>query len=423
MPSKATAAATPATSARPRRWFDWRAPGTLILLAMIAGIAFGIAFGDAARAIQPVGQLFVRLLVSAAVPLVLANLLAGLTGLDDLGGLGRVGGRLLAYFVVTALLAMLLGLGITALLAPGAGIALPSAAMPGEVGKAPGLGDFLFGLVPENVFAALAEGQVIQLIVFALLIGAAAMMAPTDVRLAFHRGASVLDVVLRQLVALIMRFAPIGIAALSASAAAQFGAEMLGPLSLFVLGVWIAQAIFVVSILLLLALIVRQSPLTFLRATGPVYATAAATCSSLASLAVALRVCEERLRLPKQVYSLTLPIGSQLSKEGTAITLAAALLFTAQAAGVEFSWTDYGTILLVTILLSSASGGVPGGGLVKVLILVQAFHLPIEIAAVIGGVYRLIDISNTSVNMLADMVGTQIVASLESETEGQGVPR
>src|SRR3546814_16079092 len=109
------------------------------------------------------------------------------------------------------------------------------------------MGDFLFNLVPDNVFAALAEGRVIQLIVFALLLGVAAVFAPTDIRLAFHRGASVIDVVLRELVTLLMKLAPIGIGALSAGAAAQFGSEMFGPLSLLVVGIWIAQLIFAAS--------------------------------------------------------------------------------------------------------------------------------------------------------------------------------
>src|SRR3546814_171986 len=217
--------------------------------------------------------MFIRLLVSAAVPLVAANLLAGLTGLDDLDGLGRVGGRFLAYFMLTTSLAICLGVAVTTVLSPGTGIALPVASGSLEAGKAPGMGDFLFNLVPDNVFAALAEGRVIQLIVFALLLGVAAVFAPTDIRLAFHRGASVIDVVLRELVTLIMKLAPIGIGALSAGAAAQFGSEMFGPLSLLVVGIWIAQLIFAASILLLLALILRQSPLPFLRATGPIYAT------------------------------------------------------------------------------------------------------------------------------------------------------
>lgn len=407
--------ATGTVTRRSRLGQVWRSPGIMIMLSMIMGIIAGLLFGEQARAVEPVGELFIRLLVAAAVPLVAANLLAGLTGLDDLGSIGRVGGRFCAFFVLTTSLAICLSLAVTAVISSGAGIVLPDVSGPTTAGQTPSLGDFLFNLFPDNVFAALAEGQVIQLVVFSLLLGIAAMLAPTDVRLAFHRGASVLDVVLRELVALIVKFAPIGIGALAAGTAAQFGMEMFAPLSLFIVGIWVAQLIFAGSILLLLALILRQSPWPFLRATGPIYATAAATCSSMASLAVALRIAEERLKLPKNVYALTIPLGTQLSKEGTAIMLAAVLLFTAQATGVKFTWLDYGAILLVTLLLSGASGGIPGGGLVKALILVQAFGLPLEIAAVVGGVYRVIDIGNTTVNMLGDMVGTQLVAALEGD--------
>lgn len=391
----------------------WRSPGVLIMLAMFMGIFAGLWFGEQARVVAPLGDLFIRLLVAVAVPLVAVNMLAGLTSLDDLESMRRVGGRFCAFFVLTTSLAVCLGLAVTAVISPGTGVALPRTSSPTTAGQAPSLGDFLFNLFPGNVFAALAEGQAIQLLVFSLLLGIAAMLAPADIRLAFHRGASVLDIVLRELVALMMKFAPIGIGALAAGAAAQFGMEVFAPLSLFIVGIWIAQLIFAASILLLLALVLRQSPWPFLRATGLIYATAAATCSSMASLAVALRVAQERLKLPQSVYALTIPLGTQLSKEGTAIMLAAVLVFTAQAIGAQFTWSDYGRIVLVILLLAGASEGIPGGGLVKALILVEAFGLPLEIAAVAGGVYRVIDIGNTTVNMLGDMVGTQLVAALE----------
>lgn len=398
-----------------RRSQVWRSQGMLILYAMLLGVVAGLIFGERARIVEPIGEIFIRLLVAAAVPLVVANLLSGLTALDDVKGIGRIGGRFCVFFMLTTVLAIGLGIAVTTILAPGIGMSVPGASMSVATGQPPGVGDFLFNLFPDNVFAALAEGRVIQLIVFALMLGVAAMLAPPNIRLAFHKGASVLDIVLRELVTLIMRFAPIGIGALSAAAAGQFGPDMFGPLSLLVAGIWTAQAIFAATILLLLALIMRGSPLPFLRATGPVYATAAATCSSMASLAVALRIAEERMNWPRHIYSLTIPLGSQLSKEGTAVMAAAVLIFTAQVAGISFSWADYGTILLMTLLLSGASGGIPGGGLVKVLILVEAFNMPLEIAAIVGGIYRIVDITNTSVNMLGDMVGTQIVATLEGD--------
>lgn len=387
--------------------------GVVVLMAMVVGIVIGLLVGEPARALEPIGQIFVRLLVCAAVPLVVANLLTGITGLDDTRLLGRVGGRFTIFFVLSTFLAIGAGLVFTALYDPGArvaGLAVGGAtAVP--AGKAPGLGDFLFNLVPENVIAALGEGQVPQVIIFTLILGIAVLLCPEETRARFHRGVSVLDEVLRRLVEVIMMAAPVGIGALAASAAAEFGAQMLAPLAIFLAAIWSAQLVVAVAMLLALMVFGRTSPLAFLRQTAELYVTAAATCSSLASLAVALRLSEERLRLPRPVYSLTLPLGSQLSKEGTAAMLAAALMFTAQASGVEFQLQDYATIMIVGLFLAGASGGIPGGGLVKVLLFVQAFHLPLEMAAVIGGVYRLIDIGNTTVNVLGDMVGTRIVAA------------
>lgn len=404
-----------------RSWVRYRdvSQGTKILIFMVIGIVAGLIFGERAQVVEPVGELFIRLLVLAAVPLVFANLLAGLTGLEDVRLLGRVGGQFVGYFISTTVIALLLGIAAMEVLRPGVGLGLRGAGG-GDVGAPPSLAGFLFDLVPENIFAAFAEGKVSQVIVFALLLGIAALFMPIDTRRSINRGFLILDELLRKLVELIMRLAPFGIGALAASAVGQFGQEMFGPLLLFIGGVWVAQLVMAGVFLGSLVLFTRVSPIAFLRTTAPLYATAAATCSSLASLAVALRMAEERLRLPRAVYSFTLPLGAQLSKEGTAVMLAAVLVFTAQAAGIRFEPSSYPAVIVIGLLLSGASGGIPGGGLVKALIFVQAFNLPLEIAAVVGGIYRLIDIGNTTVNVLGDIVGTQIVARLEQERGAPG---
>ena len=143
------------------------------------------------------------------------------------------------------------------------------------------------------------------------------------------------------------------------------------------------------------------------------WATTIATCSSLASLAVAFEVAEDRLKLPQRIYSFTLPLGAQLNKDGTSIMLAGVLLFTAQAAGVDFSLASQISIILIGLVLSEGSGGIPGGGLVIALIFVQAFSLPLEIAAIVAGIYRLIDMGSTTINVMGDMVGTAIVSHSE----------
>jgi Na+/H+-dicarboxylate symporter len=388
--------------------------GVKILIFLAIGIIAGIVFGEKARAVQPIGDLFIKLLMMAAIPLVFFNLLAGLTGLTDIRALGRLGFRIAVYYVFTTIMALTLGLLAMHLLKPGLGMQLK-----GEVketfGQVPGIIDVILDLVPENVFEAFTKGNVAQIVVFAVFLGVATLLVPQKQRKIIHQGFDALAVVLRKLVGLIMYFGPLGIGALAASTVGQYGKAIFGPLALFIGGVWGAQAVMVVIYLVLLVLFTRQSPLIFLKKTAPLYATTAATCSSLASLAVSLEVAEDRLKLPRSVYAFTLPIGAQMNKDGTSIMLAGILMFTAQASGVEFSLASQVTIILVGLLLSNGSGGIPGGGFVIALIFVKAFNLQPEIAVIVGGIYRLIDMGGTTINCMGDMVGTVIVSHFEKK--------
>ncbi len=386
--------------------------GVKILLFMVLGVIGGMIFGERATIVQPLGDLFIRLLMMAAIPLVFFNLLAGLTSLSDVGTLGRLGGKIIGYYLCTTVIALAVGMTMTGFLKPGTGVQLTEE-VDASFGQVPSVVEVLLNLVPDNVVQAFSSGQVSQVVVFAILLGIATLFLPDEKRQMLQTAYDALAELLRKLVDLVLRFGPIGIGALAASTVGRYGAQLFGPLALFIGGVWAAQAIMVVVYMILLLTFTRQSPIDFLRRSGPVYATTAATCSSLASLVVALDVAETRLRLPRSVYSFTLPLGAQINKDGTAIMLASVLLFTAQAAGVEFSLASQVTILLVGLVLSEGSGGIPGGGLVIALIFVQAFHLPLEIAAIVGGIYRLIDMGSTTINVMGDLVGTSIVAHSE----------
>jgi Na+/H+-dicarboxylate symporter len=282
-----------------------------------------------------------------------------------------------------------------------------------EFGRVPEVADVFLTLIPENVVEAFATGQVAQVVVFAIFLGVATLFLPGESRDFLSRAYGAFADVLRKLVGIILYVAPIGIGALTAATVGRYGATIFGPLGLFVGGVWLAQAIMVMVYMALLVVFTRRSPVGFLKQTGPLYATTAATCSSLASLTVALDIAENRLKLPRSIYSFTLPLGAQLNKDGTAIMLAGVLLFTAQAAGVDFSLAQQVMIVLIGLVLSEGSGGIPGGGLVIAMIFVQAFNLPLEIAAIVAGIYRLIDMGSTTVNCMGDMVGTMIVANSE----------
>ncbi len=358
------------------------------------------------------GELFIRLLMMAAIPLVVFNLLAGITSLEDVRVLGRVGGKILAYYLGTTVLALMLGIAVMRLLRPGRGLEISTEA-DAVATDAPGAVEVLLDLIPENVARALAQGDLVQLVMFSVLLGIATVALPADGSAQLKTVFGDLAAVLRKLVELILIVAPLGIGALAAATVGRYGSALFGPLAMFILGVWGAQVAMVGVYLVLLYAFTGRSPFEFLRRTGPLYATTAATCSSLASMVVAFELAEERLRLPRSIYSFTLPLGAQINKDGTAIMLVGVLLITAQAAGVEFQPASHVTILLMGLMFSAGSGGIPGGGLVVALIFVEAFELPPEIAAIVGGIYRLIDMGNTTVNVMGDLVGTTIIANAE----------
>jgi len=389
--------------------------GTRILVGMVAGAVLGAALGERVGPIEPVGQLFIRLLMLAAVPLVVANLLAGLTALTDLRALGRLAAKILAFYLATTVVALVLGLVTMALVQPGAGMTA-NVVVDRDVSAVPSLADILLDLVPTNLFNALAEGNIAQLVVVAALLGVTTLLLPEAPRDRLRRLYADLSELFRRLVDLILHVAPYGIGALMAVTVGRYGAELFGPMARFVGGVWGAQVLMVALYLALLRT-VGWRPLDFLERTGSVWATTAATTSSLASLSVALEVAEE-LRLPRPVYSFTLPLGAQVNKDGTAILLMGVVLFTAQASGVALGAGEVVRAALLGLLLSAGSGGIPAGGFVVSLILIQALGLPLELAAIVGGIYRLVDMGNTTVNVMGDMVGTILVARSEGAMPG-----
>lgn len=394
--------------------------GTRILVGMLIGAVLGLVIGERAALVEPVGDLFISLLMMVAIPLVAANLLAGLTGLDDVRTFGRLATRVLGWFFATTAVALLVGLTAMLLLAPGEGMAL-TAAVDREVGAAPTVVEILIGLVPRNPFQSLADGNVTQVVVVCVLLGVAVLRLPDGPRLRLRELFADLAAAFRALVGLILIVAPLGIGALMAVTTGRYGAALVGPVALFVGGVWGAHVVMIVLYMLLLRTFTTWSPVRFLRETGAVWATTLATTSSLASLTVSLEVAE-KMRLPRTLYSFALPLGAQINKDGTAILLIGVLLFTAQAAGVTLAPGELFTGLLMAFVLSVGSGGIPGGGFVVALILVQAFGLPLEIAAIVGGIYRLIDMGNTTVNVMGDLVGTALLARMDGGDTQSPVP-
>ena len=390
--------------------------GVKILLWMGLGIAVGIGFGADAAVVQPIGDLFIRLLLMSAIPLVFFNLIAGITSLADLSVLGRLGVKTLVYYFVTTSVALCIGLLFADIMQPGIGMQLKET-VSSTVGAVPAVSEVILDLFPANIFDAFRQGNIVQVVVFALFLGVTILALPEQQKDKVQDAFALLTSLFREFVGLILRFAPIGVAALTAATIGSYGGAIVGPLAKFIVSIWSAQLVMVIVYMGLLAFMTKRRPFNWLKQTAPLYATTAATCSSIASLVVAMNIAREKLRLPDNIYSFTLPLGTQLNKDGTAIMLTTVLLFTAQATGIEFSLAEMATIVFVGLILSESSGGIPQGGLVAALVFVQSFDLPLEIAGIVAGIYRLVDMGSTTVNCMGDMTWTTIL----SDGEGQRI--
>lgn len=398
----------------PFAFYTNRSLGLKILIWMVIGIIAGVILGERATVVAPVGELFLKLLLMSAVPLVFFNLIAGITSLSNIAILGRLGLRTFAYYLTTTAMALTLGLTMVNLFKPGLGMQL-STGVSDDFGDVPSVAQVVLDLFPDNVFRAFAEGNIGQVVVFAIFVGITTLLLPESQKSKLQDVFALIAEMLRKLVGVVLYFGPIGVGALAANTVGQYGSEIFGPLVRFIGAVWFTQLIMMGFYMTLLVLLTRRNPLKWLSTTYPLYATAAATCSSLASLVVAMDVAEKRLKIPQSIYSFTLPLGAQLNKDGTSIMLAAVLLFTAQAAGVEFTFTQAVTIVLIGLLLSEGSGGIPGGGLVIALIFVEAFNLPVEVAGMVAGIYRLIDMGSTTTNVMGDLTWTTILSDIEAK--------
>jgi Na+/H+-dicarboxylate symporter len=408
---------------------------TWILWAMGLGVACGLLIHFAVRALGPehavaqvllqggvdglltfLGQGFLRLLTVLVVPLVLISLICGTAALEDLRRVGRIGLQAVVFYLGTTALAISLALGAATLLRPGAGFDL-GGNLEFSPPPPPPLVETFIQLFPRNVFAAMAEGQMLQIIVFAILFGLAVTLAGDPGKRVLAAFQDWNEVVLK-LVQLVMRLAPIGVFGLIARTFAIEGLEALGPLAKYffvVLGVLLLHGLGTYS--LLLALFARLDPRIFLRKMREVQIFAFSTASSNATIPVTLTTVEKKLGVSNPVASFTVPLGATINMDGTAIMQGVATVFIAQAYGISLTAGDLLVVVLTATLASIGTAGVPGVGLVMLsMVLVQA-GLPVEGIALIIGIDRLLDMVRTAVNVTGDAVISCIIGRRENEID------
>lgn len=391
--------------------------GNLMLIGMGIGVVFGILFGESATRAAFLGDIFIRLLTLVAVPLVFFNLVAALAASAASGKVSRLILRIGAWFAVTTLAAQVVVLAVVGLLRPGAGLAPAEGETPAGLAVAPEFEDFLFTLVPDNALGVFVDDRVTAVVVLGLMVGFATWGLAGERRADVTRFFTSGTALLRQLVAGVLWVGPLGVAALAAASVGEYGSSIFGPLGVYIAAVWIADLAIFALYFAALRFLAATPPLSFVRQTATVWTTTASTCSSLASLGASLNAAE-RMGLPRSTYALTLPLGAQFNKDGSAVLLSGIVLFTAQAVGVSFSIGEFLVVIALGGLLSAAAPGVPNGGIVNQFLLLRALGLPVEIGVLVAGIYRLVDMPTTTANIMGDLVGTMVVTRREKEESG-----
>ncbi len=379
-----------------------------MLYGMGFGVVAGLLLGERATAVSFLGEIFIRLLLLVAVPLVFFNLAAALVAAGAAERMSRLVLRAGTFFFLTTVAAHLVALVVVGLARPGDGFPAPPRAADAPA-AAPGFEDYLFQLVPDNALGVFVDGRVTAVVVLGILVGIAARGLDAGRRADAARLFEVATALLRRLVAGVLWTGPLGVAALAAVAVGEHGSAIFGPLGVYVAAIWVADAAIFALYFAVLRVFAGTSPLAFWRRTATVWTTTVSTCSSLASLGASLNAAE-RMGLPRRIYAFVLPLGAQFNKDGSSVLLTGIVLFTAQAMGVSFSAGELVGVIGLGVLLSAAAPGVPSGGLVNQFLLLGALGLPVEIGLLVAGIYRLVDMPTTTANIMGDLVGATVVA-------------
>lgn len=393
---------------------------TKIMLGLVLGVAVGLAFvsnpGIANTYIKPFGTLFLNLIKMTIVPLVFASLVVGAASIGDVKKLGRIGGKTMVYFFVTTALAILIGLVAANIFKPGVGISLAGAAAQ-EATKAPSIIQTFLDIIPTNPVDAMVKGNMLQIIFFAVFSGVAATYIGEKGQPYVKICDSVAEIMYK-ITEVIMGLAPYGVFALIVPVIASNGPKVLLPLIKVILVCYVA---FFLHALLTYSFAVKiWSKISigqFFKGASPATAIAFSTSSSAGTLPVTLRIVQKVFGVSESIASFVLPLGTTINMDGTAIYQGVCAVFIAQAYGIPLTIGQQITILLTATLASIGTAGVPGAGFMMLMMVLSSVGLPLEGAALIAGIDRILDMGRTAVNVTGNVSAAIVIGATEGELD------
>ncbi len=377
---------------------------------MVVGVALGVAAPEFSKQLTVVSNIFLRLIKSVLAPLLFGTLVAGIAGSGSVKTMGRVGGKAILYFEIVTTLALGLGLLVVNVVRPGAGMSLPAEST--NLAKEPvTVSQILEHTFPVSIFDAMARGEVLQVVVFCFMFGAACTAVGAKAKPVVEFAESVAEVMFKY-VGYVMYLAPFAVAAALAGTVARNGPGVMIDLGKLVLTLYGALVVFVVGILGPVAWICGVPIKRFINAAKEPWLIAFSTATSEAALPLALQNME-RFGVPKHIVGFVLPTGYSFNLDGTTLYLSLASIFVAQAAGHELTWTQQIIMMLTLMLTSKGVAGVPRASLVILSGTLAAFDLPLSGVTLILGVDALMDMARTSVNVLGNMLASAVVGRWE----------
>ena len=395
--------------------------GISLTQQIFIGLALGIVVGwwisrtdpGMALYIKPFSDLFLRLIKMLIAPLLFATLVAGIAGAGHFKSVGRMGLRAIIYFEVVTTLALLIGLLAVNILKPGVGVVLPTGVDAGITAKAQTWDQILLHLVPTSIFQAMAEGDVLQIVVWSIIFAIALGMIGEKGRPIIEFCESLAETMFK-FTNIVMKYAPIGVGAAIAYTVGRGGISVLYSLAWLVGTLYIALAVFTLLVLLPVIIMFRIPMRKFLKAVKEPAVIAFSTTSSEAALPRALEVME-RLGVPRRIVAFVLPLGYTFNLDGTTLYLALASVFIAQAAGIDLTVGQQVTMMLTLMLTSKGVAGVPRAAIVILAATVATFGLPAEGVALVLGVDTLMDMGRTMMNVVGNCLASVVIAKWEGE--------
>ncbi len=361
-----------------------------------------------------IGKMFITALKMLVVPLVFFSLISGVLGIGDVRKLGSVGLKSFVLYMLTTAIAIATAIGLAIIVAPGSS-ANGTTATTFTGKEAPPLSDVLINIIPDNVIHAFASGNMLQIIFFSILFGISLLMVGKKAQ-SIAEGVEVLNEAMMHMVNIIMSVAPLAVFALLAKAISELGLDLLVSLAGYVLVLMAALLLHLFgTLMVILKLFSGLSPKMFLQKIRDAQVFAFSTASSNATIPVTLRSVIKRMGVDNSVASFTVPFGATINMDGTAIMQGVATVFIANVYGVELGLSGYLTVILMSVLASIGTAGVPGVGLIMLSMVFVQVGLPVEGIGLILGVDRLLDMIRTSVNVTGDAVVTCVVAQSEKE--------